>query len=112
MENEIEELYSFVQERYLWQFYSRAWDREQNIKGILNKTFEILTDKKSDTESPMDRYFYSEGVIFSEAIKEKFQWFLELDETKKKSILDGVQEKLLNIAINKSLNGELKNPAY
>ncbi|MFL0195205.1 Fe-only/vanadium nitrogenase subunit delta [Clostridium sp. WILCCON 0269] len=112
MKNRVEELFSFIQERYLWQFYSRSWDREQNIKGILDATFEILTGKQVKNDTLMDKYFYTEAKAFSEVIKKKFPWFLELDEAQKKSVINDLQAKLLDVVVTKSLNAELKNPNY
>lgn len=112
MKSRLEELFSFVQERYLWQFYSRSWDREENIKGILDATFEICTGKQVKGETLMDKYFYTEGKAFSEVIKKKFPWFLELDESEKRSLINDLQTKLLDVVVARSLNAELKNPNY
>lgn len=112
MKSRVEELFSFIQERCLWQFYSRSWDREENINKILDTTLEIFAGRQAKDETLMDKYFYTEAKAFSQVIKDKFPWFLELDESGKKSLINDLKAKLLDVVVTKSLNAELKNPNY
>lgn len=112
MEDKIKQLVDFVQERYLWQFHSRAWDREENIKGILNDTYEILAGEDVKIDTLIDKAFYADAKIFSEAIKEKFSWFLELSKEEEKQVIDGVEARLLELTVTKSKNAELTQQNY
>lgn len=112
MKDKIEQLVDFVQGRYLWQFHSRAWDREENIKGIICDTYEILANEKVERKTAFQKAFYADAKIFSEAIKEKFSWFMDLSNEEKKQVLDGVEARLIEITITKSKNEELKQPNY
>lgn len=112
MESKVEELVKFIQEHYLWQFHSRAWDRKENINGILGDTYDLLIGKKLKRETPMEKTFYSESMIFFEEIKKNFSWLLDMSDEDKKKIINGVIDRMTEITITKSLNAELNNPNY
>lgn len=112
MEDKIKQLVDFVEVRYLWQFHSRAWDREENIKVVTEDTYKLLTGAEIDLDTLIKKAHYADARIFADAIKEKFSWFLELADAEKKQVLDGVQAKLLELTVTKSRNEELKNPNY
>ena len=41
---DVNEVYGYIQERCLWQFSSRAWDRTENIDGVLGTLGDLLTN--------------------------------------------------------------------
>jgi len=112
MENRVQELVSFIQERYLWQFAPRTWDREANINGILNQASQILTGEKVLPESPKEKCFYSDAKFFVNEIKNKFSWVNEMDDAQKKSLIESTKAKLIEVTITKSLNLEVDSPQY
>ncbi len=112
MEDKIEELTSYIQERCLWQFFSRTWDREENIEGILNKTAEILTDKQVVTETPAEKYFYADAKILVSEIKNKFSWLVGMEKDQVMEMIAGVKARLTEITITKSKNCELNLKEY
>jgi len=112
MQERIEELSLFIQERCLWQFHSRSWDREENINGVLNKVAEILTGEKVALETLQDKCYYADARILVLEIKDRLPWLDEIDGSELKTVIAGVKEKLLDITVTRSLNAELRVPGY
>lgn len=113
MEEYVEKLYKFVQENYLWQFYSRNWDREKNINGILGAAEEILATGKSTLgDSLEEKFYYSEAVTVVNDLKAKLDFISGLNETGLKDLFEKTKEKLIDVTITKSLNGELNIQYY
>ena len=73
----IDQLFGYVQERCLWQFFSRSWDRQENIDGIVKTATEMLTGEAIQIESPMDRLFYADAKIMVSDFRERFPWIQE-----------------------------------
>lgn len=112
MENNINELYKYIQQKYLWQFYSRNWDRENNINGILDAAKELLiTGKCSLGDSLTDKHYYSEAKIVVNDIKRDLKFVEGLNEKGITELIDKVKAKLIDVTVTNSLNGEL-NVAY
>ena len=107
-----EEITKLIQERCLWQFHSRAWDREENINGVLTKTSEILTGKNVTLETLIDRGFYADGKILAYDLTTKFSWLNQMDNEQKKTVIEFARERLLEIVVTNSLNGELHHSLY
>ena len=42
MIEQVKQLVGYVQERCLWQFASRTWDRTENIEGVLKQVGALL----------------------------------------------------------------------
>ena len=112
MTDRSQELTSYIQERCLWQFHSRAWDRESNINGVLNKTAEILTGSQVVLETPADRNFYADAKLLAQQFTTTFPWLSELDNAQKQAVLESVKQRMLDIAVNNSRNGELRYSLY
>lgn len=113
MENNVNELYKLIQEKYLWQFYSRSWDREKNINGILDCVKEILiTGKSSLADSLEDKFYYSEAKIVVNDIKRHLKFIEGLNEKGVTETIDRVKAKLIDVTVTNSLNGELNVEYY
>ncbi|WP_368041844.1 V-containing nitrogenase subunit delta [Nostoc sp. TCL240-02] len=106
------EVTKLIQERCLWQFHSRAWDREENINGVLNKTAQILTGEKVVLETLIDRGFYADAKILSADLEIRFAWLNSMENSQKKAVLEAVKGMLVDIVITKSKNGELHYSLY
>ncbi len=106
-------IYSFIQERYLWQFYSRTWDREENINNILKKIPGIILGEQLTLDgTTKDTCFYAEAKIAAIELKSKFPWLNELDKAQMEEIFKAVKEKLIDVTITRSQNCELNIPNY
>ncbi|MEH2020061.1 nitrogenase vanadium-iron protein, alpha chain [Nostoc sp.] len=106
------EVTKLIQERCLWQFHSRAWDREENINGVLNMTAQILTGEKVVLETLIDRGFYADAKILSADLEIRFSWLNSMENSQKKAVLEAVKAMLVDIVITKSKNGELHYSLY
>ena len=112
MNDKIDQITDYIQERCLWQFFSRTWDREENIEGILTKTSKILCGEKTVVETPSEKNHYADALVLAADIKRLFPWVLKLEKSDVHLLLQGVNEKLTQITVNKSLNEELNDPNY
>ena len=113
MESNVNELYKFIQEKYLWQFYSRNWDRENNINGILDAVKELLnTGKSSLDDSLEEKFYYSEAKIVVNDIKRHLKFIEGLNEKGVTETIDRVKAKLIDVTVTNSLNGELNVEYY
>ncbi|MEH2270142.1 MAG: V-containing nitrogenase subunit delta, partial [Nostoc sp.] len=106
------EVTKLIQERCLWQFHSRAWDREENINGVLNMTARILTGEKVVLETLTDRGFYADAKILAADLEIRFAWLSSMENSQKKAVLEAVKGMLVDIVITKSKNGELHYSLY
>ena len=70
----VDQLFGYVQERCLWQFFSRTWDRKENLDGIMKTATDLLTGVAPKRETPMDKLFYADAKIMVADFKERFPW--------------------------------------
>lgn len=109
---QIDQLYNYCQERYLWQFFSRTWDRQENIDNIVATAEKLFNGEPVSRESPMEKLFYSDAVIMVADFKERFPWITKSSPDEIRELLAGLKDRLTEIAITKSLNGELNHSLY
>ncbi|MBC2582795.1 Fe-only/vanadium nitrogenase subunit delta [Clostridium sp. DJ247] len=112
MKEKADEIISFIQERCLWQFHSRAWDREENINGTMDNVAKLLTGETVVAETKQEKCAYADAKVLTDQIKEKFSWVNELEAGQKKELVEAVKAKLTDIVITKCLNGEINVPFY
>lgn len=112
MDAKAEEVVAFIQERCLWQFFSRAWDREENIQGIIDLLAKIYKGERIRLETPADRCFYADAKILAGQLKERCAWIEATPHEELDQILAIVQRRITEIAVVKSHNGELRVASY
>jgi len=112
MDDKLDDLYGYVQERCLWQFFSRSWDRQENIDGVLDKAEAMLTGKEPGRETPMDKLFCADALIMVRDFKERFPWIRESGAAEVKQLMDGLKSRLVDTVITKSTNRELNHHLY
>lgn len=112
MDDKLDDLYGYVQERCLWQFFSRTWDRQENIDGVLGKAEEMLTGKPVARETPMDKLLYADAMIMVKDFRERFPWIKESGAAEVKQLMDGLKARLVETVITKSTNRELNHHLY
>jgi nitrogenase delta subunit len=112
MKEKIEALVAYIQERCLWQFFSRSWDREENIEAILTKTKEIFCGEPSSTETMADKCWYADAKILVADFKTKFPWIKTCSKEETVAILSGVKDRMREITVSKSKNEELHVKNY
>ena len=112
MEERINQLFGYVQERCLWQFFSRSWDREENISSILTKAEEIFTGKSPKDDTPADRCNLADAKVLVSDFRSRFPWIKESNATEINGLLSGLKEKLVDTTITHSKNRELRDHLY
>ncbi len=108
----VTQLFDYVQERCLWQFFSRSWDRQENIDGILKAAGALLVGKSPARESAMERLHYADAKLMVADLKERFPWLNECSAEMLSELFKGLKERLTDIAVTKSLNAELNHTLY
>lgn len=112
MEEKVQQIYKFIQERCLWQFHSRSWDREANINGILNYTSTFLNGGEVEASNNQEKCYLADAKILVEQLKETFSWINDVKDTEITELIDGVKAKLIDVTLTRSKNDELRVPFY
>lgn len=112
LDTKVDDLFDYVQERCLWQFFSRTWDRQENIDGILKKVTEILSGQEPDRASATDKVHYADATTIVRDFRERFPWIREAGEDERRQLMDGLRSRLEEITITKSKNRELNHHLY
>ncbi|MGE4559944.1 MAG: Fe-only/vanadium nitrogenase subunit delta [Desulfobulbus sp.] len=107
MENKIEQLTDYIQKDCLWQFFSRAWDREENIAGVLDGTEALLAGSTPEATSDMDRCHMADAKVLSSAFASRFGWIRDMSREELHALFEGVKERMREIVITSSHNEEL-----
>jgi vanadium nitrogenase delta subunit len=112
LDEKIDELMGYVEERCLWQFFSRSWDRQENIDGVLNQAARLLVGQEPVRGTPMDNLFYADAKQMVADFRERFPWISESGEAEVRELLDGLKTRLVDNVIVKSTNRELHHNLY
>ncbi|PWV60992.1 V-containing nitrogenase subunit delta [Plasticicumulans acidivorans] len=108
----IDDMFEYVEERCLWQFFSRTWDREENINGVLAQAGALLCGKDPVRTTPMDRLYYADALVMVSDFRQRFPWAAEVDETEVGPLLEGLKSRLVDTTITRSTNRELNHHLY
>ena len=111
-EQKVDAFYEYVQERCLWQFFSRTWDRHENINGILSKATDMLVGRAPVRETPIDKLHYADAKPLVSDFRERFPWLKETGEDEIRQLMDGLKVRLEDTNITKSKNRELNHHLY
>ncbi len=112
MSDKIDQLFGYVQERCLWQFFSRSKDRQENIDGIIAKATDLLTGKELSLDTPMDKLFYADAKIMVADFKQRFPWVENTGPAQMRELMHQLKDRLVDIAITSSKNDELNHSLY
>ena len=108
----IELLLDFIMKKCLWQFHSRAWDRERQNENIIQKTRQILCGEAVDNPTPEEQCYWVDAAYLADNYKKRFPWVSEIDKAELEDIMQGLKERLDYLLISGSLNAELTDPHY
>lgn len=103
---------NYILKKCLWQFHSRAWDRERQNENILLKTSQILCGEPVAKETPEDRCYYADAVCLADAYKTRFDWLEEMNAAEIKQLMQALKERIDYVTITGSLNEELTVKQY
>nr|AAD40074.1 vanadium dinitrogenase delta subunit [nitrogen-fixing bacterium SM1]AAD40077.1 vanadium dinitrogenase delta subunit [nitrogen-fixing bacterium SM2] len=112
MSTRVEQLYQYIEERCLWQFFSRTWDREENIEGVLNQFGRLMTGEAPLKETPMDRLFYADALPIANDCRERFDWAATITKDDIAELIASIKGQLVENTITRSTNRELSHHLY
>lgn len=112
MREKVEQLVAYIQENCLWQFHSRAWDREENINGVLTLAAKLLTSAPEEAATPLERCHLSDARQLAAVFRSDYPWIAELSGEEIVVLLDAVKVRMADLTIKSSLNGELHMQNY
>lgn len=112
MKEKVALLENYIMQRCLWQFHSRAWDREKQNNGILGITKQILMGEKPDLGTPEQKCFWVDAACLVDGFKTKFPWINEMTKEDIAEMMDGLKSRIDWVTIHGSLNEELSVKLY
>lgn len=112
LESKIDDVFGYVQERCLWQFFSRTWDRQENIDGVLSQAKALFAGQEPNRETPIARLHYADAKIMVGDLRERFPWVREASAEDMSEIIEGLKLRLVDTAITRSTNRELNQHLY
>ncbi|GAA2181410.1 Fe-only nitrogenase subunit delta [Brooklawnia cerclae] len=108
----MELLLDHIMKKCLWQFHSRAWDRERQNEHILGMTCDLLCGEEIVPSTPEDKCYYADALDLSRAYRNKFGWLDDLSAQEIRQVMQALREKLDYLTITGSLNEELTDTHY
>jgi nitrogenase delta subunit len=105
-------LLDHIMKKCLWQFHSRAWDRERQNENILAMTTELLCGADVTPSTPDERCYYVDAFDLARAYRNKFAWLAELSTDQIREVMAALKTKLDHVTIHGSLNAELTDAHY
>lgn len=112
LKDRVEQLVDYIMKWCLWQFHSRAWDREKQNEGILTKTRQLLCEEPVELETPADRCYWVDAVLLARDFQATYPWLATLDKKDIQVLMQGLKDRLDYLTITGSLNQELTDPKY
>jgi len=109
---QVKPLYEYVQERCLWQFFSRTWDRQENIEGIMAAAAAMLKGEAPKRNTPIERLHYADALIMVADFKQRFPWISQVKKEEVDALIEGVKAAVVDISITSSKNHELNHTLY
>lgn len=112
LKERVELLLDYIMKKCLWQFHSRAWDRERQNLNIILKTKQLLCNEPVEKDTPEQRCYYADAFYLAESYKSHFPWVSQIDKADLEKIMQELKERLDYLLIKGSLNKELTDPLY
>ncbi|MFT8394458.1 Fe-only nitrogenase subunit delta [Propionibacterium sp.] len=106
------ELLDHIMKKCLWQFHSRAWDRERQNENILDMTTKLLCNQEVDLSTPEQRCYYADADELARAYHNEFSWIADLGNEEIQQVMKALHEELDRQTITESLNAELTETLY
>lgn len=110
--DKVEQLVDYIMKWCLWQFHSRAWDREKQNEGVLTKTMQLLCEEPVDCETPADKCYWVDAMVLAKDFKETYPWLGTMDKPDIKLLMQDLKDRIDYLTITGSLNKELTDQRY
>ena len=108
----LNQLVDFIMKNCLWQFHSRAWDREKQNEGILIKTKQLLLDEPVKTDTPEDKCYWVDAVYLADSFKSRYTWLSDMTKEEIATLMQELKDRMDLLTVKGSLNLELTDPRY
>jgi Fe-only nitrogenase delta subunit len=112
MNSKVEQLVNYIMKHCLWQFHSRAWDRERQNREILTWTRNILCGETEVPADRLDRCHWVDAKVLADSYCAHFPWIRGLGKTEIASLMKDVHERMDYLTITGSKNLELTDQHY
>lgn len=109
---QVETIIDYIMKKCLWQFHSRAWDRERQNKGIMTQTMQILCGEDPDVQTPETRCYWVDAVMMAKGLTRDNPWLAEMGKDDIRELMAAAKARLDFLTIHGSLNQELTDPKY
>jgi len=110
--DKVEQLVDYIMKWCLWQFHSRAWDREKQNEGVLTKTMQLLCEEPVDCETPADKCYWVDAMVLAKDFTETYPWLGTMDKPDIKILMQDLKDRIDYLTITGSLNKELTDQRY
>jgi nitrogenase delta subunit len=108
----MELLLDHIMKKCLWQFHSRAWDRERQNENIVAMTTQLLCGVELSPTTPEERCYYVDAFDLARAYRIRFGWLATLSTAEIRDVMTALKTKLDHLTIHGSLNQELTDAHY
>jgi len=112
MTNKVDNLFDYVQERCLWQFASRTWDRTDNIDGVLKHVGSLLKKDRPAPETPAERLNLADAKVLVNDCRQRYDWIDAIAPAEVDEVIEGLKARLIDVTITRSKNRELNHSLY
>jgi V-containing nitrogenase delta subunit len=109
MTSKLDDLFAYVQERCLWQFASRTWDRTANIEGVLKQVGHLLKGEAPSLETPALRTNFAEAKVLVDDCRQRYGWVDTIPPDEVDLLLAELKQRLIDVTITRSKNRELNH---
>jgi nitrogenase delta subunit len=109
---QVEAIIDYIMKKCLWQFHSRAWDRERQNAGVMGQTTQILCGETPDLSTPENRCYWVDAVIMAKNLQQQHAWLRAMGAEEIRKLMSATKERLDYLTIHGSLNQELTDPKY
>jgi nitrogenase delta subunit len=110
--DKVEQLVDYIMKWCLWQFHSRAWDREKQNEGVLTKTMQLLCEEPVACETPADKCYWVDAMVLAKEFKATYPWLDAMDKKDIKILMQDLKDRIDYLTITGSLNKELTDQRY
>ncbi|MDR3154991.1 MAG: Fe-only/vanadium nitrogenase subunit delta [Deltaproteobacteria bacterium] len=111
-DDKLEAMIGYIMKMCLWQFHSRAWDRERQNREILGMTLRLLLGDEVSPETPEERCYYADAEIMRRGFLALMPDLAGMAREELTGLLTAVRERLDYLTVGGSLNQELTDVKY
>ncbi len=113
MNQRMEILLDYIMKNCLWQFHSRAWDRERQNREIIGWAEKVLLGTGDAAPADvLDRCHWVDGMSLARAWRQRFAWISTLGAEDISALMKSLHARVDFLTRTGSLNEELTDEHY